>query len=145
MSEPLDEPEAMLCSAYAAQADLYAAALAALHRPAGSPGAGTMDECATALLLALDQVTALEARIAQTKQEWQRQARQAGPALRQAMALVHDRLLQLSAAVDQSIRDLEASQQTMLPRLDQFARLQQMHRAYGRFSTRPDAHTPPVG
>jgi hypothetical protein len=127
--------EATLCAAYRDQADLYAKALACCTHELSTvkPGQHAHDWLPQ-LVQILDRVAVIERQLATVKEEWQRQNRPAGPALRTCLARVADLLRPLAAVIDRTIESLEADRNKLIPQIEQVARLRRMQQAYDRTS-----------
>lgn len=123
--------ESTLCTAYRAEAELYAQALAVCESSSGSDGA-PVENWLPRLVELLDAVATLEAGISASKAEWQRQGRPAGPQLKGCLAHVSDLLRALSAVVNRVIAALHADRLQMIPQIEQFTRVRRMQQAYER-------------
>jgi hypothetical protein len=131
MNPSLIGAETTLCTAYRAEAALYAQALAVCKSAtdtAVAPGESWLPR----LVELLDAVAALEAGIAAAKADWQRQGRPTGPELKGCLADVAELLRELSAVVNRVIGRMQADRLQMIPQIEQFTRLRRMQRAYER-------------
>ena len=123
--------ETTLCTAYRAEAELYARALAVCESSAGTAGT-PVDDWLPRLVELLDAAGTLDAGIATAKAEWQRHDRPAGPELKGCLAQVADLLRQLSAIVNRVIGAVQADRRQLIPQVEQFTRLRRMQQAYER-------------
>ena len=127
MSQMECDLETILCAAYRDQAELYARALACCSADnLGQHADGWLPQ----LVKILSQVATIEGRIATVKEQWRRQGRSPGAELRTCLARVSDLLQPLAATINRSIETLEANRSTMIPQLEQVARLRRMQQAY---------------
>lgn len=124
--------EATLAAAYAEEARGYAQALeAARGLAAAMRGGEVADASPRQLLTLLDNVAAVEARIAPDKATWQRCGRPAGPELTRAMAQVAGQIEALLVLIADAQREAEVHRARLQPELDATALGERMRRAYG--------------
>jgi hypothetical protein len=127
VSQMESDLDAILCAAYRDQAELYARALACCSAEnLGQHADGWLPQ----LGKILSQVATIEGQIATVKVEWHRQGRSPGAELRTCLARVAELLRLLAATINRSIETLEANRSTMIPQLEQVARLRRMQQAY---------------
>jgi hypothetical protein len=124
-------PEALLCQAYREEADHYTQALAlaedlsrALHEELGA------DAQLHTLAVHLDQVAVIEARIATTKQAWQKKGQKPGTELKKVLEQVAEQLERLARCLHGAEQEALRQKIALAPRLDSVIRGQQMRRAY---------------
>ena len=126
------ELETVLRTAYAAEADLYTQALSVAQEIATAleERSGT-DHSMPKLLALLDQVTGIEARIADAKALWRRNGHRPGEELQSLLVAVRERIEQLARCINRAEQEAAAHRDRLLPELDATVRSQQMQRAYG--------------
>ena len=135
MSDHSTEIEVVLCAAYAEEADCYAKALRLAEE---LPTAFHRGECPGVqlqrVLAALDEVAAIEVRIADSKRRWLASRvsgwRMPGLMLQRRLAQVKDLIQHLASLIRCAEQDASAQRERMVPEVDAVIRGQQMLRAY---------------
>ena len=132
MNHDLDRLEQRLAEAYHEQARLYDQALRIMERRQGEPPNG--DLWVHDLQAALTAVAAIDASSAADRSAWLKSGRSPGPALRDILGALAERIRLLAGHVDRSVADLSTRRQQMLPELDGFISQQRMLQAYDQYS-----------
>lgn len=134
MNDPTATDDTVLLQAYTEEADHYSRALTlAADLPAALEHDGGANEKLQQVLTLLDEVAAIEARIAERKQRWQRTGQKLAPQLQSAVAKVAKLIELLAEQICRAERQAVAQQSQLAPELEAMARSQQMRRAYSEW------------
>lgn len=130
---PPETAEASLFQAYQAEAEHYARALrlAQTLRFRLQQGASVQEEM-TLILACLDDVRTIEARIAETRTQWQQSGRKPGPELSAALNRVAELLASLAPLIGAAEKQALTRLGELRPQLDASSRARQMQHAYLR-------------
>jgi hypothetical protein len=124
--------EQRLHNAHVEQLRHYERALDIVANPLRLAGTTVINDWVHDLNAELNEIAAINTRIAGDKRAWAESGQRPGRALQSLLDVLAERIRELGQRVDGHIADLQAHRHNMLPEIDDFIRQRRMLQAYGK-------------